>query len=255
MEHVREICQTVDQFIAPSRHLRSRFVSEFGIPSERVTLLDYGFDLARLRGRTRLRRDREEFVFGYIGTHIPAKGVHHLLEAFASLKQPARLRLWGRPNSETTPALKSICASLPIEVQQRITWEGEYKNERIVPEVFDHVDAIVVPSIWLENSPLVIHEAQQARVPVITADVGGMAEFVQHEVNGLLFRHRDSTALAEQMARFVGYPEWAAQLGARGYLYSTSGDVPSIQDHLAVIEQTYGRCLKGSSSPAMEVGV
>ena len=57
-------------------------------------------------------------------------------------------------------------------------------------DAFDRVDAIVVPSVWVENSPLVIHEAQQARVPVITADAGGMAEYVRHEVNGLLFEHR-----------------------------------------------------------------
>ena len=33
-----------------------------------------------------------------------------------------------------------------------------------------------------------IHEAQQARVAVITADAGGMREYVRHEQNGLLFR-------------------------------------------------------------------
>jgi glycosyltransferase involved in cell wall biosynthesis len=71
-----------------------------------------------------------------------------------------------------------------------------------VPEVLNRVDAIVVPSIWEENSPLVIHEAQQARVPVITADVGGMAEYVRHEHNGLLFRHRNAGSLATQMQRF-----------------------------------------------------
>jgi glycosyltransferase involved in cell wall biosynthesis len=41
-------------------------------------------------------------------------------------------------------------------------------------DVFDRVDAIVVASVWAENSPLVIHEAQQCRVPVLTADYGGM---------------------------------------------------------------------------------
>ena len=75
-------------------------------------------------------------------------------------------------------------------------------------DVFDRVDAIVVPSIWVENSPLVIHEAQQARIPVITADVGGMAEYVQHEVNGLLFRHRSFESLAGQMQRFVDNPDY-----------------------------------------------
>lgn len=107
------------------------------------------------------------------------------------MNRPARLRIWGRPNAESTPALKALCEGFPQTIRERISWEGEYANEQIVPRVFNHVDAIVVPSIWLENSPLVIHEAQQARVPVITADAGGMAEFVQHEVNGLLFHHRD----------------------------------------------------------------
>ena len=59
----------------------------------------------------------------------------------------------------------------------------------------------MVPSVWAENSPLVIHEVLQARVPVITADYGGMAEYVHHERNGLLFAHRDPASLAQQMQR------------------------------------------------------
>ena len=55
----------------------------------------------------------------------------------------------------------------------------EYRNQDIVADVFNRCDAIVVPSIWAENSPLVIHEALQAGVPVITADYGGMAEYVR----------------------------------------------------------------------------
>ena len=48
---------------------------------------------------------------------------------------------------------------------------------------------LVVPSIWWENSPLTIHEAFLAGIPVITANAGGMAEFVRQEISGLLFRH------------------------------------------------------------------
>ena len=83
---------------------------------------------------------------------------------------------------------------------------GEYRNQDIVPDVFNRCDAIVVPSIWAENSPLVIHEAQQARVPVITADYGGMAEYVHQEVNGLLFAHRDPESLSRQMQRLAERP-------------------------------------------------
>jgi glycosyltransferase involved in cell wall biosynthesis len=59
----------------------------------------------------------------------------------------------------------SIAASLPQAWPARVEWLPEYKNQEIVRDVFDRCDAIVVPSVWVENSPLVIHEAQQARVP------------------------------------------------------------------------------------------
>ena len=243
MQHVRDLCALVDLFIAPSQQLRRRFLQEFPLSSPRVEYLDYGFDLKRLRGRQRAPRANGEFVFGCIGTHVPAKGIHHLLDAFARLNGPARLRIWGRPHAETTSALMQIQKRLPASVHQRITWEGEYANEEIVRAVFNEVDAIVVPSIWLENSPLVIHEAQQARVPVITANVGGMAEFIHHEVNGLLFQHRNPASLAGQMSRLLNDPELANRLGQRGYLYDPHGDVPSTEHHALAIERLYAGLL------------
>lgn len=253
MEHLRKMLRHVDRYVAPSRHLLSRYRDEFGLPADRLAFLDYGFNLARLRHRRRTPDD--QFVFGYIGTHIPAKGIHHLIDAFARVRGRCQLKIWGRRTLENTGPLELRCAQLPPDIRQRITWCGEYRNTDIVNDVFDRVDAIVVPSIWLENSPLVIHEAQQARVPVITADAGGMAEYVKHEVNGLLFEHRNPTALAEQMQRFVDRPQLAASLGNRGYLYSRDGDVPSMESHVAAIESIYDEVLAGRRSSCAGVGL
>lgn len=254
MRHVREQCEQVDRFIAPSRYLLARFRDEFGLPAEKLTFLDYGFDLRRLSGRIRTRENR--FVLGYIGTHIPAKGIHHLLDAFAHVQGEPLLRIWGRPRDPYTSSLRRIAASLPNRASERVEWMGEYDNERIVPDVFNRVDAIVVPSIWMENSPLVIHEAQQARVPVITADAGGMAEYVRHEVNGLLFQHRDRRSLAEQMQRLVDDAELGLRVGARGYLHSASGDVSSIEDHVLAVETVYHEVLghRPASTPELKTG-
>lgn len=248
MANVREMAALVDRFIAPSQYLLGRFRDEFGLPASKLTMLDYGFDLARLSGRKRAAEGR--FVLGYIGTHIPAKGIHHLVDAFSQLQGEPILRIWGRPRDPYTASLRRIAASLPNRAGDRVEWMGEYQNERIVADVFNRVDAIVVPSIWTENSPLVIHEAQQARVPVITADVGGMAEYVRHEHNGLLFRHRDRRALAEQMQRLVDNPGLGVRLGERGYLYSDSGEVPSVKDHVLAVEAVY-RELLGQRPAAM----
>ena len=242
MRHVREMAELVDLFIAPARYLHDRFRDDFDLPERKLVYLDYGFARKRMVGRN--RTPGEPFTFGYIGTHIPAKGVHDLICAFGTIRGDARLRIWGRPSGQETSALKEMASVLPEKAAGRIEWMSEYRNQDIVRDVFDRCDAIVVPSVWVENSPLVIHEAQQARVPVITADAGGMGEYVHHEVNGLLFEHRSSASLAKQMQRFVNAPELADELGARGYLYSERGDVPDIETHVRQVEELYGNVLK-----------
>lgn len=246
MRHVREMAELVDVFVAPARYLHGRFRDEFGLPERKLVYLDYGFTRARMAGRRRVAG--EPFTFGYIGTHIPAKGIHDLIRAFGSLRGEVRLRIWGRPRGQDTDALQRIAASLPSDAAGRVEWLPEYKNQEIVRDVFDRCDAIVVSSVWVENSPLVIHEAQQARVPVVTANVGGMAEYVHHEVNGLLFEHRSPDALAEQMQRLVDDPGLAARLGARGYLLSASGDIPAIDEHARDVEALYERAIERRAS-------
>ena len=215
----REVCGAVDVFIAPAMYLLRRFRDEFGLPAEKLVYLDYGFHLERMAGRKRPVSEAlggEPFIFGYIGTHIPAKGVDHLIRAFGGLSGDSRLRVWGRDRGVETAGLKTLARNLPGAAGERVEWMGEYRNQDIVPDVFNRCDAIVVPSIWAENSPLVIHEAQQARVPVITAGYGGMAEYVRHEENGLLFAHRDTESLARQMQRLADDPGAGAAAGQPG---------------------------------------
>lgn len=250
MRHLREMCELVDVFVAPARYLLERYRDDFGLPASKLVYLDYGFDRARMNGRRRV--PGEPFTFGYIGTHIPAKGIHDLIRAFGCLRGDCRLRIWGRPRGQDTAALEAMARALPPGAAERVEWRPEYNNADITGAVFDHVDAIVVPSIWVENSPLVIHEAQQARVPVVTADVGGMAEYVHHEVNGLLFRHRSTDALAAEMQRLVDDPALAARLGARGYLADPDGDIPSVEKHVEAIEALYADVIQRRDSARVE---
>ena len=111
MAHVREVCDAVDVFIAPAMYLLRRFRDEFGLPEEKLVYLDYGFHLDRMAGRERAKG--ESFTFGYIGTHIPAKGVDHLIQAFGKLSGDSRLRIWGRDRGVETEGLRALARSLP----------------------------------------------------------------------------------------------------------------------------------------------
>lgn len=235
MDETKKIITKVDLFLAPSKYLMNRFINDFGIPKEKIVYLDYGFPtyLKPVRSQT------EVFTFGYIGTHIPAKGVNLLIEAFSRIEQPAVLKIWGRPREYTT-YLKQMAKNS----RNPVYFMGEYQNEKIADEVFKQVDCIVVPSIWAENSPLVIHEAQACHIPVITADYGGMAEYVQHMVNGLLFKHRDINDLYEKMIFALNNREILKKLGQRGYLYSKDGNVPEIESHCKQLVKYYDLIIK-----------
>lgn len=234
MLETKAIINKVNLFIAPSNYLRDRFINDFNVPADKIVYLDYGFPTEYLT-QTEKSKAKTDYTFGYIGTHIPAKGVNILIEAFKQIEEKAALKIFGRSNGQSTNALKVMVKT----AKNKIEFAGEYINHNLANDVFSNVDCIVVPSIWGENSPLVIHEAQACKVPVITADFGGMKEYVQHNINGLLFEHRNTKALAEQLKFAVLNPEKMKQLGEKGYLYSENGNVPNIQEHCIELEKIY----------------
>lgn len=85
--------ELVDLFIAPARYLQGRCRDSFGLPNRKLVSLDDGFARGRIAVRERVTK--ELFTFGYIGTHIPAKGIHDLILAFDALNGDTRLRIWG----------------------------------------------------------------------------------------------------------------------------------------------------------------
>jgi glycosyltransferase involved in cell wall biosynthesis/MoaA/NifB/PqqE/SkfB family radical SAM enzyme len=238
MDETKRIVSKVDLFLAPSNYLKNRFIKEFNVPRTKIKYLDYGFSEEYLHPIE--STPRQLFTFGYIGTHIPAKGVDLLIKAFQQICIPAKLIIYGREKEPFTSALKTIAKNSFNEIEFR----PEYKNEEIAIKVFNEIDAIVVPSIWGENSPLVIHEAQACEIPVITANYGGMKEYVHHKVNGLLFNHRDTQSIHEQLTWAIEHPAKMKEMGRTGYLYSENGRVPSLKEHCAELMTIYRSYLK-----------
>ena len=236
MKVTKSIVEKVNFFIAPSKYLMNRFINDFKVPKSKIIYLDYGFPLHYLRPVW--QKHREIFTFGYIGTHIPAKGLDLLISAFKKIKHKAVLKIWGREN-QYTEFLKKMAENS----NNKIEFVGEYINHNLATDVFSNIDCIIVPSIWAENSPLVIHEAQACKIPVITANFGGMKEYVEHNVNGLLFEHRSESSLTEQLNFAVFKPDKMKKLGQRGYLYSFDGSVPSIENHCNELEDIYNKII------------
>lgn len=206
-----------DALLAPSRTLRDRFV-DFGVDPARLSLQELGIPLAPFHGLERVAAPR--LRIGYLGGLMVSKAPHVLLEAFARLSaDEASVRLLG--GCSAYHGDDSYRARLePLLRLPGVTHDGQLPHAA-VPAALATMDVVAVPSIWLENSPLVIREAFAAGAPVLASDVGGMAEMVTDERNGLLFRAGDAGDLHRCLRRLLDEPELLPRLRA---------DLPPVRD-------------------------
>src|SRR5207244_4103745 len=95
---------------------------------------------------------------------------------------------------------------LLTRAEANVTLVGKYAHDQL-PALLANVDWVIVPSIWWENSPLVIQEAFMHGRPVICSDIGGMAEKVTDGVNGIHFRAGDPASLADVIENAATSPD------------------------------------------------
>jgi glycosyltransferase involved in cell wall biosynthesis len=208
----QRILGNADVVISHSRFL-IRVFEENGVDTSRFFHLPIGMDYARRtrQGTPRVQPGRP-VTFGFIGTVLPHKGVHVLIEAFKRVEvDDARLRIHGGffGEREYYEMLLSASAGDP-----RITFCGEYKYTE-VDRILEETDVVVVPSLWYENAPLVISTAQMFGVPVIATQLGGMAEMVRDGENGFTFPIGDADGLAERIHLLATKPEILQELRKR----------------------------------------
>ena len=86
-----------------------------------------------------------------------------------------------------------------------MTFVGAYDSHDL-DSLMSAIDWVVVPSVWWENSPLVIQEAFAHRRPVICSDIGGVAEKVRPGKDGFHFSEGNPAALVELILRIVDDP-------------------------------------------------
>jgi glycosyltransferase involved in cell wall biosynthesis len=202
---VRACLEDVDIFVSPSAFLKQRYVA-WGLPAERIAVQDNG--VAPMdKPPAPPSSGGAHRVFGYFGQIHPFKGLHCLLAAFdrlcrttPSIGASARLVIHGAHLEDNHPDYVAGFRRAVAENPGSVAFAGAYEYGEL-PVLMEAVDWVIVPSIWWENSPLVIQEAFANRRPVICADIGGMAEKVRPGLDGFHFRVGDPAALAAVMAK------------------------------------------------------
>ncbi len=219
LAHMRGVLDSIDRVLAPSRHMRDRFLPL--VPAERIDVSEYGVERDRFaRTRRPVHVAERPLRLGFIGSLMVSKAPHLLIEAFRRLPaNAASVTLVGGYSAyhgddryhgvlEPMLSIPGVTTTGPIEIGR-------------IPETLASFDALVVPSVWEENSPLVIREAFASGVPVVASGIGGIPETVGDGIGGLLFEPGNVDDLARVLNRLISEP---------GLLSELRSSIPTVRD-------------------------
>ncbi len=195
--------QNVDRYIAVSQFHRNKML-ENGFMSEQVVYIPNCID-----GKKFHRPYQDEDYGLYFGRLSYEKGVDHLLEAIA-LRPEIAFYIAG-----TGPLEDSLKALVTDKGLGNVVFLGFVSGDNLL-NLISRASFTVISSVVYENCPMSVLESLALQTPVIGAEIGGIPELVNNEVDGLTYAAGNSQALADAMQKIMLDGEVRHQMGLAG---------------------------------------
>jgi glycosyltransferase involved in cell wall biosynthesis len=208
-----------DRVVGVGEAVRQALIDNEGFPAARVQVIYNGIDLApfeqdcpdRAALRASLGLEADDFVLFQVARLDYLKDHHTALrtmERVAALRPNARLMLVGEGPEQA-------------KIEEGIAQKNLGANVRLLGLRKDVARLLPAADLFLltstsEGIPLTLIEAMAARLPVVSTNVGGVAEVVEEGRTGLLAPSGDDAALAERVLRLAADPSLRASMGAAG---------------------------------------
>ena len=194
---LRTWTRTVDAYVALTRFSRDKFI-EGGLPAGKIVVKPNFVTPDPGKGQG---------GGGYalfVGRLAPEKGTGTLMSAWERLQTHIRLKIVG--DGPWKERVARVAAARP---------DVELLGHRPLAEVhalMRSADMLIFPSEWYETFGRVAAEAFAAGTPVIAADIGAVAELVDHGRTGLKFRPGDPQDLASQVDQLLSQPAFLRRM-------------------------------------------
>jgi len=158
--------------------------------------------------------DKDERIVFFVGRIVQEKGAHLIVEAAPRVLQDF-------------PRTKFIIAGTGMmrdELKRRATELGVADRVNVAGFISDAdrdkllkvADVAVFPSLY-EPFGIVALEAMAAKCPVVVSTVGGLAEVVQHNMNGVTVYPDNIESLAWGILHTLRRPDWAKARAEKAY--------------------------------------
>jgi glycosyltransferase involved in cell wall biosynthesis len=233
---LKPVLEQAQAIIAPSNFIRDEYI-RLGAPAKRMIVVPHGIQ-APEEMPPKGRPAAGELNVAYLGGIAWQKGVHVLVEAANEMPAGIKITIYGDLGIH-----QEYANGLQLQARNPgLTFSGRLEREKVW-QVLVAADVIVVPSIWYENSPIIVLEARTAGTPVIASDLGALPEQVVNDQDGLLFPAGNAAALRKLLIELLAHPERLRELR------NTIRPATRIEDHVRDIEALYRSVLGDTNSP------
>jgi glycosyltransferase involved in cell wall biosynthesis len=188
------------RLIVPSEALRS-LVLGWGVPEEKVTVLNNPVSAPELESREELRRRHgvEGPTLVFAGRLVPQKAIEVALEAVRRNPDVTLLLAGEGPYHD-----RLVQEARSLGLGGRARFLGPVPR-RTALELLRAADAAILPSRW-ENFPHMVVEALAVGTPVIATDAGGVTEILRDGWNGIVVPRGDPAPLSDAIRRYLDDP-------------------------------------------------
>lgn len=153
----------------------------------------------------------------FLSNLMVSKGVLVLLDALKILKNKGYSFVCDFVGGETA---EIDAIRFKVEVEKRgldklVIYDGkQYGADK--ERFFKQADAFVLPSDN-ECFPVVLLEAMQHKLPVVTTNEGGIEDIIEDGVNGFVCEKQDAPSMADQLVRLIMDESLRTRMGEAGY--------------------------------------
>ncbi|MFH1876400.1 MAG: glycosyltransferase [Candidatus Omnitrophota bacterium] len=198
--------------ICPSRSVARHMRQNFGVPEEKIIVIDRWVDLDKFRFQDYgVRKDSNSIIS--LGRIAPSKGYEYLIEAFRKVVRAnpyVKLKIVGSPDRSKMDYfnhLKTLVTRFALQYNVQFTGFADD-----VGALLRDARLLVAPSITEESFGRVIIEAFACGVPVIATRVGGYREIIQENVDGVLVEPKNTQEIGDAISRLLGDGAFAQTL-------------------------------------------